>query len=252
MIAMPMAATTVFRVFLLLTSIPGTKKQVARLVKGAYGWWSGKKIAVIGPTASGKDSFLARLQDRDIPRVHSNSPIGEKVKSFRVNLHLSHSKVIDITCKGVINVGGETDYRDDPSGWLSVCKGADVVFYIMTINDLSEKRFLKGGRIRQDLDWLLTAIPHLKGDALVHILINKIDEEIENHTDYEALAKELAEELRALHKTVKKVLHPYETRYTGSTMISMKNKQIYTRAISDALRAVYSAFYETMTRKKGA
>ena len=249
---MPLAATTAFRVFLLLAAYPGMRKRVARLVKGARDWWSGKKIAVIGPTASGKDSLLARLQNREIPEVHANSPTGERVKSFRVKLALSHHHIIDITCKGVINIGGETDYRDTPSGWLSACKGADVLFYMMTIDDLTQKRFLRGRRIREDLDWLLTALPHLKQGALIHILINKIDEEIASHTDYRALAEELAEDLRALHETVRKVLHPYEARYTGATLISMRNKQIYTLAINDALRSVYSAFHEAVKHKEMA
>ena len=241
---------TTFRVFLLLTSFPGVGEHLIRLVKGALDWWSGKKIAVIGPTASGKDSFLARLQNREIPEIHSNSPMGEKIKSFDVKLALSNRKAIDITCKGVINIGGETDYRDTPSGWLSVCKDADVVFYMMTVNDLSAKRFLKGRRIRQDLDWLQSALPHLKQGALIHILINKIDEQIESHTDYRALGEELAQELAALDRTVRSVLHPYEARYTGATLISMKDKQIYTRAINIVLRSVYSAFHETVTRRK--
>jgi hypothetical protein len=248
---MPLALTT-FRAFLLLASLPGIEKRFVRLVKGALDWWSGKKIAVIGATASGKDSFLARLQNREIPRVHSNSPMGEKVKSFRIKLALSHHQAIDITCKGVINIGGETDYRDAPSGWLAVCKDADVIFYMMTINDLTGQRFLEGRRIQQDLDWLLTALPHLKTGALIHILINRIDEMIESHTDYRALAEKLAKELSALERTVKTVLHPYETRYTGATLISMKNKQIYTCAINDALRSVYSAFHGTVKRKKAA
>ena len=243
-------ALTTFRAFLLLASFAGTEKHLVRLVKGVLDWWSGKKIAVIGPTASGKDSFLARLQNREIPQVHTNSPMGENVKSFRVKLALSNHRVIDMTCKGVINIGGETDYRDAPSGWLAVCKDADVVFYMMTIKDLSATKFLKGRRIRQDLDWLLTAMPHLKQGALIHILINKIDEEIVSHTDYQALAEQLAKKLSALDQTVKTVLHPYETAYTGATLISMKNKQIYTRAINDVLRSVYAAIHGTVKRKK--
>ncbi len=249
---MPLPAMTVFRMFLLLASFPGMRKHAVRLVKAARDWWSGKKIAVIGPTASGKDSFLARLQNREIPAIHANSPMGEKVRSFSVKLALSHRQVVDITCKGVINIGGETDYRDAPSGWLAACKDADVVFYMMTIADLTKKHFLKGRRIRQDLDWLLTAMPHIKPEALLHILINKIDEEIESQTDYAALARGLAEELRALDRTVRKVLHPYEARYSGTTLISMKNKRIYTLAINDVLRSVYSAFHETAKRKKAA
>jgi len=246
---MPMALTT-FRVFLLLTSLPETRRHLARLVKGAVDWWQGKKIAVIGPTAAGKDSYLARLQNQEIPLVHSNSAIGEKVKTFDVKLALASHQVVDITCKGVINIGGETDYRDDPSGWLAVCEDSDVVFYVMTVDDLAKKRFLKGRRIRHDLDWLLTVMPHLKQGALVHILINKIDQEIESHTDYQALARELAQELAALDRTVKSVLHPYERRYTGATLISMKNKQIYTRAINTVFRAVYCAFHGTARCRK--
>jgi len=205
---------------------------------------------VIGPTASGKDSFLARLQNREIPQVHANSAMGEKVKSFPVKLALSNQRVVDITCKSVINIGGEIDYRDAPTGWLSVCRDADVVFYIMTVEDLARKRFLKDRRIRQDLDWLLTALPHLKAGTLIHILINKIDRQIESHTDYQALARKLAQDLAQLDKTVRTVLHPYEARYTGATLISMKNKQIYTRAINNVFRAVFSAFHETTPRRK--
>jgi len=219
-------------------------------VQAALDWWSGKKIAVIGPTASGKDSFLARLQNREIPLIHSNSAMGEKVKSFPVKLALSNRQTIDIMCKGVINIGGETDYRDAPSGWLEVCRDADVVFYVMTVNDLLRKKFLKGRRIRQDLDWLLTALPHLKQGALVHILINKIDSQIESHTDYQAFADELAQHLGELDRMVRSLLDPYEARYTGATLISMKNKQIYTRAINLVFRAVYSAFHETTRRRK--
>jgi len=243
-------ALRTFRVFLLLASAPGIEKHLTRLVKASLEWWSGKKIAVIGPTASGKDSFLARLQNREIPPVHSNSTAGEQVKSFPVKLALSNRQLVDITCKGVINVGGEADYRDAPSGWLAVCKDADVVFYVMTVNDLCKKRFVRGRRIRQDLDWLLTALPHLKRGALIHILINKIDLQIENHTDYQRLAAELAQDLRALDETVKRVLHPYEASYTGATLISMKNKQIYTRAVNIVFRAVYSAFHETEKRRR--
>jgi len=245
----PLALRT-FRIFLMLASAPGIEKHLTRLVKAALDWWSGKKIAVIGPTAAGKDSFLARLQNREIPVVHTNSAMGEKVKSFPVRLALSNRQVVDITCKGVINIGGEADYRDDPSGWLLVCKDADVVFYVMTVSDLTKKRFLRGRRIRQDLDWILTALPHLKPAALIHILINKIDSHIESHTDYQALADELAEDLAELDRTVRSVLHPYEARYTGATLTSMKNKQIYTRAINIALRAVYSAFHATAARRK--
>src|ERR1700687_2103963 len=145
-------ALTTFCAFLLLASYTGAGKHLVRLVRGALEWWSGKKIAVIGPTASGKDSFLARLQNKEIPEVHSNSTMGEKIKSFKVKLALSDRQVIDITCKGMVNIGGEADYRDMPSGWLSVCRDSDVVFYMMTVEDLSAKRFLRGRRIPQDLD----------------------------------------------------------------------------------------------------
>jgi hypothetical protein len=242
-------AKTVLQVFLLLASMTKANKGVRRLVKSARDWWTGKKIAVIGPTASGKDSFLARLQNREIPKVHTNSPMGERVKSFKVKLTLSHHQTIDISCKGVINIGGETDYRDAPGGWLAVCADADVVFYVMTVTDLCEGRFRKGRRVRDDLDWLLTTMPHLKAGSLIHVLINKVDERIESHTDYEALAAELEQDLKALHRTVRKVLHPYDAKYTGATLISMKSKQIYTRAMNEVLRSVYTAFHDADDRK---
>ena len=236
---MPLAPTTALRIFLMLATLP----EVRRLVKGAVAWWSGKKIAVIGPTAAGKDSFIARLQQREIPRRHTGSPLREKVRSFDVKLALTRTHTVDITCKGVVNVGGEAEFRDSPRGWRSVCEGADVIFYVMTVQDLLKKRFVRG-RVRQDLDWLQTVLPHLGDRVLVHVLVNKIDLEIASHTHYGALAKELAADLRALDAAVKRVLEPYEHRYTGATLISMKNKSIFTIAIHRAFAAVYSAFHE--------
>jgi hypothetical protein len=122
----------------------------------------------------------------------------------------------------------------------------------MTIDDLLARRFAKGRRVRDDLDWLLTALPHLKSAALIHILVNKVDTKIEHHLDYQRLALDVEKQLRALDETTRNVLHPYETRYTGSTLISMKNKQIYTRAIHDVLRAVYSAFHDTAEQREAA
>ena len=249
---MPIPATAALRAFLLLATFSGTQRQVSRAVRGVRSWWSGKKIAVIGPTASGKDSFLARLQSKDIPEVHANSPIGEKVRTFRVKLALAHHQVVDIFCRGVINIGGETDFRDAPGGWLAVCKDADVIFYMMPVDELMSRRFTRRGRVRDDLDWLLTAMPHLKPGALVHILVNKVDQEIASHTDYDELAAEVGKKVHALDATVRKVLHPYEARYAGATLISMKNKQIYTRAIHDVLRSVYSAFADGAEQQRAA
>jgi len=240
-----LAAKSVSQAILLLAALTNKNPRMLGLVKGARRWWSGKKIAVIGPTASGKDSFLARLQGKPVPMVHANSSMGEAIRAFRVKLTLSSHQAIDIRCRGVINIGGETDYRDAPDGWLAVCRDADVVFYLMTITDLVERAFRKGGRIRGDLNWLLTALPHLKKGALVHVLINKVDERINNHTDYPALTRELRRDLRALHRTVRKTLHPYETKYTGATLISMKSTQIYTVAMNEVLLSVYAAFHET-------
>jgi hypothetical protein len=149
----------------------------------------------------------------------------------------------------VINTGGDPAFRDAPDGWRAVCEDADVIFYMMTIDDLRKRRFQRGRRVRQDLEWLFTALPHVGPGALVHILVNKIDLEIENHTDYRGLAAELARELHGLDQTVRRVLHPYDTRYTGATLVSMKNKPIYTRAIQDAMRAIYGAFHEAEERQ---
>jgi len=246
---MPIPATVALRAFLMLATYSGTHRHVSRAVKSVRAWWSGKKIAVIGPVAGGKDSFLARLRGRDIPKAHAGSPVGEQVEAFKVKLALSHGQEIDMTCKGVINTGGEAAFRDDPAGWRAVCEDADVIFYVMTIDDLARKRFYRGRRVRQDLEWLFTVLPHLRPDVLVHILINKIDLEIESHTDYTALAVELVKEIAALDRAVRQILHPYDARYTGATLISMRNKQIYTRAIQEALRSIYAALDATHARQ---
>ena len=131
--AQALAAKTALRMLVLLAGVTRDSPEARRLLTGARQWWSGKKIAVIGPTASGKDSFLARLRGKRIPTVHASSSMGEAVAAFRVRLTLASQQAVDIRCKGVINTGGETAYRDAPGGWLLVCRDADVVFYLMTI-----------------------------------------------------------------------------------------------------------------------
>jgi len=213
------------------------------VIKKAREWWMGKKIAVIGATASGKDSFLARLEGRSVPDVHTNTGVAERVRSFRVSFALSDGRRVDFKCKGVINTGGETDYRDSQFGWSDVCQGADVIFYLMTIEDLLENRFKKGHRVRDDIDWLLSALPKVSSTALVHILINKIDLRLEDHAEWRNLDQEVRQHLTELEKEVRSALHPYSDRYSGATLISMNNTQMYTRGMERALQAVYKAVH---------
>ena len=228
---------------------PGLGEHVVRLVKGRTDWWSGRKIAVIGPTASGKDSFLAPAAEPGDPRGPCELDDGREGQVLRGEAGAFERQVIDITCKGVINIGGETEYRDTPSGWLSVCKDADMIFYVMTVNDLSRKRY--PGRPAGPRG--LRLAPHRNAATQTGRARSHPDQQdrqkIESHTDYRALGENWRR--NSARSTGRwSVLHPYEARYTGATLISMKNKQIYTCAINIVLRAVYSAFHETVKRRK--
>lgn len=207
-----------------------------------YRWWKGKKVAIIGPTASGKDSLLARLQGQEIPARHLNSASAEHVQAFKVKFSLASGQALEFRCRGVINSGGETDYRDSSDGWGKACQDANVIFYMITYHDLLNPADGKQERIFEDMDWLQSMMSSVNPSALLHVLVNKCDELIPSHIHYPELETILSPEIvNEFEQQVIKRLRPYSGRYTGMTYISMKNRQLYTLGMNHALLAVYHA-----------
>lgn len=199
-------------------------------------WWKGKKLAIIGAQATGKDSLWNRLQGLNpehLPHLKEG-----KIPEFKINFRLSDGREIYLRCKRSLNMGGEENYRDQTNGWRAVCEDADVIFYIITIEDLTTKNYLSG-RIVKDLEWLLRNLPYLKKNSHLHILINKIDHELKDHTQYDFFKKRMSVVQKEFDDFVRSQLSPWDKSYTGSSFISVFDEHLYLKGIESVFNNVH-------------
>jgi GTPase SAR1 family protein len=225
-----------------IAAVPAIKDFVTMLAEGVQGalkWWDGRKIAVLGPTAVGKNSLYSRLRDEAVPTEHVNTRGAENVAEFKFERTLPNGKIFSIKCKRSVNVGGETDERD--RYWLDACSDADVIFYMVDLPSLRKSPFDEDGRIREDLRWLAANMGKMKPTALVHILVNKIDIAIDKEGNYKALESQLRPSLTMLEDSAKHLLGPFGNRVTGVTPTSMVNKYLFEISFASALEAVHKA-----------
>jgi len=217
---------------------------IKELSPRARDWWRGKKIAIIGPTAAGKNSFFNRLQGLPIPKEHINTKALEHVVSFKLRRELPDGKTFEIDVKRSTNVGGEQEQRE--RFWLDACSGSDVIFYMLTLDDLKRGRFRDGNRVHDDLLWLARHFGVMKSSPKVHFLVNKIDLELKKGADYDSFTTELKPLIEEFDETVGKVFGRFRLRYTGISATSMLDDDIFNRSLVLILEAVY----ESVHRKK--
>lgn len=202
-------------------------------------WWHGKKIAIIGPTAVGKNSFYLRLQGLPIPRKHINTKALEDVPKFKFRRVLPDGRKFEIKVNRSRNVGGEKEQRD--RFWLDACKEADVIFYMLSLKDLREGAYKDGNRVSEDLSWLGDQLGHMNGSPKVHFLINKVDVDLKVADDYDCFVEELKPLLGEFENAAKRALGPYSVRITGISPTSMSNDRIFNNSFTLVLESVYEA-----------
>ncbi len=217
------------------------KEQLKGLPKRVTNWWNGKKIAIIGPTAAGKDSFYRRLQGKSVPETHRQTRSAEKVPSFKYKAALPDGRAFAIHCKRCINIGGETDQRE--RFWFEACKDADVIFYMLTLDDLQRGRYKGRGRVNTDLKWLTCHMGQMKDTAVVYFLINKIDTVLDDGDGYEELLRSLRPCVNDFETSAKRTLGEYQERLKGVTLTSMTDDHIFAVAFPQTLKAVYDAVH---------
>ncbi len=203
-------------------------------------WWNGKKIAIIGPVAVGKNSFYNRLQGIPIPQEHINTKSLENQPRFIIKRILEDT-VFKITVKRSQNVGGEAEQRD--RFWMDACKNSDVIFYLLTLANLKEGEYKAGGRIHHDLEWLAKHLGHMGTRPKIHFLVNKIDLELKQITDYDEFVEQLKPVIVEFEETVHRVLGGYKKRITGISAISMLDEGIFNRSFVTVLESVYDAVH---------
>lgn len=207
-------------------------------------WWNGKKLAVIGPKAVGKNCLYCRLTDQPIPEEHHQTKNPEKIQTFTYDCVLPNKKQFKIKFKHSTNVGGEKEQRE--RYWFDACKNADVIFYMMDMRRLQEGLFGPRTRVNMDLKWLASKMGQMKPNVVVHILVNKIDlhpSAKANSSSQNNLIKQLSKQVEHLEQTANDVFSNYANRLTGITPTSMKDDYYFNTTFPKALEQVYEAVH---------
>lgn len=205
----------------------------------AVQWWNGQKIAVLGRTATGKDSLLARLRGTSLPTEHLPTKAAGKLARFEIRYALPKGAALRMTARRVRNVGGAIEDRD--VDWRGACEGADIVFYLLTIEDLRARQHLVGGRVHDDLMWLAAHLRETSAASRVHLLVNKIDQQFLPGLGHEAIVDALRPALDDLQATAAHVLSAYRHRLTGVTPTSMTDDYLFGVSFGAALQSIHDA-----------
>jgi len=221
--------------------LPEIKDFFSHLGKKAIKWWNGKKVAVIGPPAVGKDSLFHRLKREPLPEKPHSTKGAEKQKPFHFKRTLPNGKTFSVMFKRCINVGGE---KEQTRHWMEACRESDVIFFMMTIDDLRDSKYLPGNRIHGDLKWLAANMGDMKPNTVVHILVNKIDLALADGKGYELLIKQVEPQVTELQNTAQSLFGDYATRLTGMSLTSMKDDYLFGVTFLLALERVYRALHD--------
>lgn len=199
-------------------------------------WWTGKTIAIIGATASGKNSMFSRLRKEPIPAEHIQTRGAETVTDFKISWPLPNGEHVDFHCKRSINVGGEIDERE--RYWLQTCKGADVIFYLIDAEKLLEAQPATLKRFHDDMCWLVTNFRHFKPSVTVHLLLNKIDVTLGRSPHTNSALNSMKKLVDTIEREAKDTLAEYFQRVTGVTPISMSDEHLFGKYFASALSTI--------------
>ncbi len=219
-------------------------KQAPGAIKDFVKWWNGKTIAIVGATASGKNSFYDCLLEKDPPKEHIQTRGVEKVHSFTVKRNIQGLATIELRCKRSVNVGGEVDERI--RFWSEACNDADFIFYLVDMERLNnpDHHDTYHSRIGDDLKWLGANLSKFKQGCKVHLLLNKIDRvlEIPSLVDNrrEFIENELNRHIVEMENRAKSILDRNATTLSGVSPICMVDRDLFNCLFDGVLASIYS------------
>lgn len=213
-------------------------KKIPEWVAGVRDWWTGKTIAIIGPTASGKNSMFSRLQYQPIPAAHVQTRGAEKIGKFKVKWTLADNEYVDFKCKRALNIGGEVDERE--RFWRQACEEADVVFYLLDSEKFKKDETATLQRFKEDMRWLKANLRHFKSTVVFHLLLNKIDLTFGPDLYADSSVKSMKGLVSIMEKVAEESLGRgfKRSRVTGVTPISMADSRLFDTYFSEALSQI--------------
>lgn len=217
-------------------------KMAPEVLKNIKNWWTGKNIAIIGATASGKNSLFSKLQRKDPPSEHIQTRGADEVGTFKFQWPLPDRSKIEFYCRRSINVGGEIDERE--RYWLQSCAHADVIFYLVDVTRLQDAPATTMKRIESDLKWLATHLPSMKASSCIHILVNKVDTVVADCEPAQVTAvvsSAVGPHLDKLEQLSKVILGPHFKRISGISPISMTDGHLFSTCFTGVLQDVFNA-----------
>jgi GTPase SAR1 family protein len=97
-------------------------------------WWSGKRLAILGPRASGKSTLITFLTKGTIQREYT--PTGAKASHPSVRKHFGD---LELKLKSGFDVGGDALRRN--KDWKGVAETSDVLLYLFSVEDLTNSTY---------------------------------------------------------------------------------------------------------------
>lgn len=192
------------------------------LYKKVGKYWESKTLIIIGPTASGKDSFLDKLRKKEIKQDYSQTRGSEEVEKYKLEWTID-GKTITTNAAPSINVGGEIDQRE--RFWKEACKPCDVIFYLIDAEKLKTDRDALLSRLRGDLKWLVVNASTFKKDFKLSLIVNKIDLVVQEDEDQnENIIAELINEVKEI---AEKTLSVRKNHLVGVFPLSITNEYMF-------------------------
>ncbi|MFT9025345.1 Rab family GTPase [Acetobacter indonesiensis] len=239
---------TIFKGIKEIDKSTGASDSVARLF--GYLWnrmkgLEGKRIAVIGATASGKNSLIARLRSEKVPTEHAQTRGSEIVRKYTIRFPVPGHKPIEFTALKSMNVGGEEDERD--RFWADACRESDIVFYLIDVKRLISNREATLKRFREDITWIRSEgfggknNGVFKSEMKLAIVANKIDalhDIYKNDADLQAVTSASLSIISEIDAIARSALGPAGGWLTGVYPLSTTDDNLFTLLFSAILADV--------------